>query len=79
MALFPYLSWLSESNFINRKCVGLFIHVNAGILFMIFGCSLLDKMSAYDHVVSGKLKLKGKALDVKTGGIKKKKKKTMLY
>ncbi|XP_057549745.1 uncharacterized protein LOC130827884 [Amaranthus tricolor] len=32
-------------------------------------------MSAYDHVVSGKLKLKGKALDVKTGGIKKKKKK----
>ncbi|XP_022716428.1 7-dehydrocholesterol reductase-like isoform X2 [Durio zibethinus] len=32
------------------------------------------KMSAYDNVVSGKLKLKGKALDVKAGGIKKKKK-----
>ncbi|XP_010912529.1 uncharacterized protein [Elaeis guineensis] len=31
-------------------------------------------MSAYENVVSGKLKLKGKALDVKTGGIKKKKK-----
>ncbi|GAB4841872.1 hypothetical protein Ancab_011827 [Ancistrocladus abbreviatus] len=33
-----------------------------------------DRMSAYDNVVSGKLKLKGKALDVKSGGIKKKKK-----
>ncbi|KAL3835356.1 hypothetical protein ACJIZ3_010092 [Penstemon smallii] len=32
-------------------------------------------MSAYDNVVSGKLKLKGKALDVKAGGMKKKKKK----
>ena len=31
-------------------------------------------MSAYDNVVVGKLKLKGKALDVKAGGIKKKKK-----
>ncbi|KAK1293720.1 hypothetical protein QJS10_CPB17g01037 [Acorus calamus] len=31
-------------------------------------------MSAYDHVVGGKLKLKGKALDVKVGGVKKKKK-----
>ncbi|KAK1277645.1 hypothetical protein QJS04_geneDACA015915 [Acorus gramineus] len=31
-------------------------------------------MSAYDHVVGGKLKLKGKALDVKAGGVKKKKK-----
>ncbi|TMX02994.1 hypothetical protein EJD97_018811 [Solanum chilense] len=33
------------------------------------------KMSAYDNVVGGKLKLKGKALDVKAAGIKKKKKK----
>ena len=33
------------------------------------------KMSAYDGVVVGKLKLKGKPLDVKAGGIKKKKKK----
>lgn len=32
-------------------------------------------MSAYDNVVGGKLKLKGKALDVKAAGIKKKKKK----
>lgn len=32
-------------------------------------------MSAYDNVVGGKLKLKGKALDVKAGGVKKKKKK----
>ncbi|KAJ0988272.1 hypothetical protein J5N97_006628 [Dioscorea zingiberensis] len=32
------------------------------------------EMSAYENVVGGKLKLKGKALDVKAGGIKKKKK-----
>ncbi|KAL3632804.1 hypothetical protein CASFOL_025788 [Castilleja foliolosa] len=32
-------------------------------------------MSAYDNVVGGKLKLKGKALDVKAGGMKKKKQK----
>ena len=32
------------------------------------------RMSAYENVVGGKLKLKGKALDVKTGGVKKKKK-----
>lgn len=31
-------------------------------------------MSAYENAVGGKLKLKGKALDVKDGGIKKKKK-----
>ncbi|KAK8584658.1 hypothetical protein V6N13_138613 [Hibiscus sabdariffa] len=31
-------------------------------------------MSAYENVVGGKLKLKGKALDVKSGGMKKKKK-----
>ncbi|KVH92179.1 protein FAM32A-like [Cynara cardunculus var. scolymus] len=31
-------------------------------------------MSAYENVVGGKLKLKGKALDVKAGGVKKKKK-----
>lgn len=31
-------------------------------------------MSGYDNVVGGKLKLKGKALDVKVGGVKKKKK-----
>ncbi|XP_024181793.1 protein FAM32A-like isoform X1 [Rosa chinensis] len=32
------------------------------------------KMSSYENVVGGKLKLKGKALDVKAAGIKKKKK-----
>ena len=32
-------------------------------------------MSSYDNVVGGKLKLKGKALDVKAGGGVKKKKK----
>ncbi|KAM7254351.1 hypothetical protein ACFE04_032033 [Oxalis oulophora] len=32
-------------------------------------------MSSYDNVVGGKLKLKGKALDVKAGGFKKKKNK----
>ncbi|CAN6475951.1 unnamed protein product [Victoria cruziana] len=31
-------------------------------------------MSEYENVVVGKLKLKGKALDVKSGGVKKKKK-----
>eukprot|EP00257_Ricinus_communis_P013724 XP_015571230.1 protein FAM32A-like [Ricinus communis] len=31
-------------------------------------------MSAYENVVGGKLKLKGKALNVKAGGMKKKKK-----
>ncbi|KAJ6919989.1 hypothetical protein NC651_013803 [Populus alba x Populus x berolinensis] len=31
-------------------------------------------MSAYENVIGGKLKLKGKALDVKAGGIIKKKK-----
>ena len=31
-------------------------------------------MSAYENIVGGKLKLKGKALDVKAGGLKKKKK-----
>ncbi|XP_021761938.1 protein FAM32A-like [Chenopodium quinoa] len=36
-------------------------------------------MSAYDNVIGGKLKLKGKALDVKTGGIKKKKKQKKQY
>lgn len=36
---------------------------------------LTGNMSAYENVVGGKLKLKGKALDVKAGGMKKKKKK----
>lgn len=31
-------------------------------------------MSSYDNVIGGKLRLKGKALDVKAGGVKKKKK-----
>lgn len=31
-------------------------------------------MSAYENVIGGRLKLKGKALDVKAGGIIKKKK-----
>jgi protein FAM32A len=32
-------------------------------------------MSKYQNVVGGRLKLKGKALDVKEGGVKKKEKK----
>jgi len=36
-------------------------------------------MSTYGNVVGGKLKLKGKALDVKAGGIKKKKKEKKQY
>lgn len=36
---------------------------------------LIDtNMSSYENVVGGKLKLKGKALDVKAAGMKKKKK-----
>ncbi|KAK3010475.1 hypothetical protein RJ639_012694 [Escallonia herrerae] len=35
-------------------------------------------MSSFDNVVGGKLKLKGKALDVKAGGMKKKKKQNKL-
>ncbi|XP_057827340.1 uncharacterized protein LOC131038805 [Cryptomeria japonica] len=36
-------------------------------------------MSSYGNVIGGKLKLKGKALDVKAGGIKKKKKQKNQY
>ncbi|PIN00816.1 Conserved alpha-helical protein [Handroanthus impetiginosus] len=36
-------------------------------------------MSAYENVVAGKLRLKGKALDVRDGSIKKKKKHTARY
>ncbi|KAL2518670.1 hypothetical protein Adt_14917 [Abeliophyllum distichum] len=36
-------------------------------------------MSAFDNVVGGKLKLKGKALDVKAGGVKIKKKQKKQY
>ncbi|CAL5439299.1 unnamed protein product [Camellia sinensis] len=36
-------------------------------------------MSSYENVVGGKLKLKGKALDVKAGGVKKKKKQKKHY
>lgn len=35
---------------------------------------LAESMASYENVVGGKLKLKGKALDVKAGGMKKKKK-----
>lgn len=37
-------------------------------------CVLIGSMSSYENIVGGKLKLKGKALDVKAGGMKKKKK-----
>ncbi|XP_059276300.1 uncharacterized protein LOC132030611 [Lycium ferocissimum] len=37
------------------------------------------EMSAYENVVAGKLRLKGKALDVKSSGIKKKKKNKHQY
>ena len=36
-------------------------------------------MSSYDNVIGGKLKLKGKALDVKAGGLKKNKKHKKQY
>lgn len=39
----------------------------------------IGEMSSYDNVVGGKLKLKGKALDVKAGGVKKKKKQKKQY
>ncbi|CAN6246296.1 unnamed protein product, partial [Urochloa humidicola] len=45
-------------------------------LAVIFvGYLFLPEMSEYQNVVGGRLKLKGKALDVKEGGVKKKKKK----
>lgn len=37
---------------------------------------MIVNMSSYENIVGGKLKLKGKALDVKAGGVRKKKKKT---
>ena len=37
--------------------------------------SIDRSMSGYENIVGGKLKLKGKALDVKAGSLKKKKKK----
>lgn len=39
---------------------------------------LVSGEMSYDNVVGGKLKLKGKALDVKSGGVKKKRKKDNL-
>lgn len=46
---------------------------------MFISCNLVflfgRNMSGYENIVGGKLKLKGKALDVKGGGVKKKKKK----
>jgi hypothetical protein len=39
------------------------------------GYPCCSEMSKYQNVVGGRLKLKGKALDVKEGGVKKKKKK----
>jgi len=45
-------------------------------IFTRVQCSSLERMSAYGNVAGGKLKLKGKALDVKAGGVKKKKKET---
>lgn len=46
---------------------------------LIWVVNVVVKMSAYDSVVSGILKLKGKALDVKGCGIKKKKKRDKRY
>ncbi|KAF9616684.1 hypothetical protein IFM89_031548 [Coptis chinensis] len=37
-------------------------------------CAWNNNMSGYENVVGGKLKLKGKALNVKAGGLEKKKK-----
>lgn len=71
--------WFIKSNFFNRQCVGLFIQCEFWDFVYDLVVLHLDKMSAYDNVVSGKLKLKGKALDVKTGGIKKKKKQKKQY
>ncbi|KAI3468436.1 hypothetical protein Pfo_025099 [Paulownia fortunei] len=42
--------------------------------FQLLVWQIEGEMSAYENVVAGKLRLKGKALDVRDGGIKKKKK-----
>lgn len=51
--------------------------------YMFISCNLVflfgRNMSGYENIVGGKLKLKGKALDVKGGGVKKKKKKKHNY
>ena len=52
------------------------MHVLSLLLYII---SSTEKMSAFENVVGGKLKLKGKALDVKAGGLKKKKKHKKYY
>ena len=41
----------------------------------LFRLGVSSEMSEYQNVVGGRLKLKGKPLDVKEGGVKKKKKK----
>ncbi|KAH7851942.1 hypothetical protein Vadar_018635 [Vaccinium darrowii] len=47
---------------------------NGVVVVMQRDFAFKGEMSAYENVVGGKLKLKGKALDVKAGGVKKKKK-----
>ncbi|KAH9667877.1 7-dehydrocholesterol reductase [Citrus sinensis] len=69
---FPTGSFLeSTETFINVESLTV-AHFKFLGLFISDG--YVRKMSAYDNVVGGKLKLKGKALDVKAGGMKKKKK-----
>ncbi|XP_020522612.1 protein FAM32A isoform X2 [Amborella trichopoda] len=49
---------------------------NPSCSYLSLGFQVCIRMSEYESVVKGKLKLKGKALDVKVGGLKKKKKKS---
>ncbi|KAF4351565.1 hypothetical protein G4B88_000603 [Cannabis sativa] len=53
---------------------GFSLYGGNSFFLVCFVCIIQVNMSAYDNVVVGKLKLKGKALDVKAGGMKKKKK-----
>ncbi|KAL2926557.1 Solute carrier organic anion transporter family member 1C1 [Bienertia sinuspersici] len=46
---------------------------------LLFSSTIQRLMSEYDNVVVGKLRLKGNALDVKSGGITKKKKQKKQY
>jgi hypothetical protein len=59
-------------------CLGAVILSDPVLLYRVNFVSMYpycSEMSEYQNAVGGRLKLKGKALDVKEGGVKKRKKK----
>jgi protein FAM32A len=61
------------SLFTNFAVLSLVLNNSLSIILLNFFCYI--KMLEYQNVVGGRLQLKGKALDVKDGGVKKNKKK----